>query len=135
MLFVFSRKFYSAYGSGQKAFDLFNPNFKSTCQQFVEKYIELQKLGETDKEKIFVETEKVLSTEGFILRQVGEARTQKEDSHVSCESEPTGAKPQTVLGWEGGNSLWKKLHKPTIWKNLNNSQRVSHLPEEQVYHA
>ncbi|ERE67284.1 28S ribosomal protein S23, mitochondrial isoform X2 [Cricetulus griseus] len=26
-------KFFSAYGSGQKAFDLFNPNFKSTCQR------------------------------------------------------------------------------------------------------
>ncbi|EPY83547.1 hypothetical protein CB1_000552019 [Camelus ferus] len=26
-------KFYSTYGSGQKAFDLFNPNFKSTCQR------------------------------------------------------------------------------------------------------
>ena len=31
--FVFSRKFYSAYGSGPKAFDLFNPNYKSTCQR------------------------------------------------------------------------------------------------------
>ncbi|XP_050012883.1 small ribosomal subunit protein mS23 isoform X2 [Alexandromys fortis] len=26
-------KFFSAYGSGHKAFDLFNPNFKSTCQR------------------------------------------------------------------------------------------------------
>nr|XP_020036147.1 28S ribosomal protein S23, mitochondrial isoform X4 [Castor canadensis] len=28
-------KFYSAYGSGQKAFDMFNPNFKSVCQRCV----------------------------------------------------------------------------------------------------
>ncbi|XP_006748177.1 28S ribosomal protein S23, mitochondrial [Leptonychotes weddellii] len=96
VLFIFSRKFYSAYGSGQKAFDLFNPNFKSTCQQFVEKYIELQKLGETDEEKLFVETGKALLAAGVILRRV-EARTQKEGSHVSWESEPTGVKPQTVL--------------------------------------
>ncbi|XP_029784540.1 28S ribosomal protein S23, mitochondrial isoform X2 [Suricata suricatta] len=68
-------KFYSVYGSGQKAFDLFNPNFKSTCQQFVEKYTELQKLGETDEEKLFVETGKALLAEGVILRRVGEART------------------------------------------------------------
>ncbi|XP_059236849.1 small ribosomal subunit protein mS23 [Mustela nigripes] len=90
-------KFYSAYGSGQRAFDLFNPNFKSTCQQFVEKYIELQKLGETDEEKLFVETGKALLAAGVILRRVGETRTQKEGSHISWESEPTGVKPQTVL--------------------------------------
>ncbi|KAM7068735.1 small ribosomal subunit protein mS23 isoform 2-T2 [Molossus nigricans] len=106
-------KFYSAYGSGQKAFDLFNPNFKSTCQRmsseltgyrpnvtawnsrFVEKYIELQKLGETDKEKLFVETGKALLAEGVILRRVGEARA--DHSHVSWKSEPTDVKPQTVL--------------------------------------
>ncbi|KAI4532961.1 hypothetical protein MG293_015980 [Ovis ammon polii] len=68
-------KFYSAYGSGPKAFDLFNPNFKSTCQRFVEKYIELQKLGETDEEKLFVEAGKALLAEGVILRRVEKART------------------------------------------------------------
>ncbi|KAM5216067.1 small ribosomal subunit protein mS23 isoform 2-T2 [Hipposideros larvatus] len=88
-------KFYSAYGSGQKAFDLFNPNFKSTCQRFVEKYIELQKLGETDEEKLFLETGKALLAEGVILRRVGEARA--EGSHVSWKSETMGVKPQTVL--------------------------------------
>ncbi|XP_005350565.1 28S ribosomal protein S23, mitochondrial [Microtus ochrogaster] len=67
-------KFFSAYGSGHKAFDLFNPNFKSTCQRFVEKYMELQDLGEKDEEKLFVETGKALLAEGVILRRVGEAR-------------------------------------------------------------
>ncbi|XP_017655980.1 28S ribosomal protein S23, mitochondrial isoform X2 [Nannospalax galili] len=57
-------KFFSAYGSGPKAFDLFNPNFKSTCERFVEKYIELQNLGETNEEKLFVETGKALLAEG-----------------------------------------------------------------------
>lgn len=89
MLFVFSRKFYSAYGSGQKAFDLFNPNFKSTCQRFVDKYMELQNLGETDEEKLFVEAGKALLAEGVILRRVGEARTQQEGSQVN-------ARPQAV---------------------------------------
>uniref|UniRef100_A0A2K6AH80 Small ribosomal subunit protein mS23 conserved domain-containing protein n=1 Tax=Mandrillus leucophaeus TaxID=9568 RepID=A0A2K6AH80_MANLE len=65
-------KFYLAYESGQRAFDLFNPNFKSTCQRFVEKYTELQKFGETDEEKLFVKTGKALLAEGVILRQVGE---------------------------------------------------------------
>ncbi|XP_008145958.1 28S ribosomal protein S23, mitochondrial isoform X3 [Eptesicus fuscus] len=90
-------KFYSAYGSGQKAFDLFNPNFKSTCQRFVEKYLELQKLGETDEEKLFVEAGKALLAEGVILRRVGEARAQQDGSHVSRKSEPTGVKLQTLL--------------------------------------
>lgn len=43
--------------------------------RFVEKYIELQKLGEADEEKLFVETGKALLAEGVILRRVGEART------------------------------------------------------------
>lgn len=36
--------------------------------------MELQKLGETDEEKLFVETGKALLAEGVILRRVGEAR-------------------------------------------------------------
>ncbi|KAM8811908.1 small ribosomal subunit protein mS23 [Rhynchonycteris naso] len=90
-------KFYSAYGSGQKAFDLFNPNFKSTCQRFVEKYMELQKLGETDEERLFAETGKALLAEGVILRRVGEARTEQGGSPVSRKSEPVAISPQTVL--------------------------------------
>lgn len=42
--------------------------------RFVEKYMELQDLGETDEEKLFVETGKALLAEGVILRRVGEAR-------------------------------------------------------------
>uniref|UniRef100_A0A8D1Y6L9 Small ribosomal subunit protein mS23 n=1 Tax=Sus scrofa TaxID=9823 RepID=A0A8D1Y6L9_PIG len=102
-------KFYSAYGSGPKAFDLFNPNFKSTyvpggkpvgdtCgAAFVEKYIELQRLGETDEEKLFVEAGKALLAEGVTLRRIGEARTQQEGSPISRKSEPTGIKPQTAV--------------------------------------
>lgn len=94
---VIRAKFYSTYGSGQKAFDLFNPNFKSTCQRFVEKYMELQQLGETDEEKLFVETGKALLAEGVILRRVGEARAQQDGSHGSWKSEPSGVRPQTEL--------------------------------------
>ncbi|XP_017919589.1 PREDICTED: 28S ribosomal protein S23, mitochondrial isoform X1 [Capra hircus] len=94
---VFSRKFYSAYGSGPKAFELFNPNFKSTCQRFVEKYIELQKLGETDEEKLFVEAGKALLVEGVILRRVEKARTQQEGSQVPQKSESMGVESQTAL--------------------------------------
>ncbi|XP_049716540.1 28S ribosomal protein S23, mitochondrial [Elephas maximus indicus] len=91
-------KFYSAYGSGQKPFDLFNPNFQSTCQRFVEKYIELQELGETDEEKLFVEAGKALLAEGVILRRRGKAKTQQEGStQVSWKYEHTSLKPQTQL--------------------------------------
>ncbi|XP_051014211.1 28S ribosomal protein S23, mitochondrial [Acomys russatus] len=83
-------KFFSAYGSGHKAFDLFNPNFKSTCQRFVEKYMELQNLGETDEEKLFVETGKALLAEGVILRRVREARTVNVRPQASSE----GNQPQ-----------------------------------------
>ncbi|XP_030683592.1 28S ribosomal protein S23, mitochondrial isoform X2 [Nomascus leucogenys] len=64
---------------------------------FVEKYTELQKLGETDEEKLFVETGKALLAEGVILRRVGEARTQHEGSHVSRKSEHLSVRPQTAL--------------------------------------
>ncbi|XP_075417666.1 small ribosomal subunit protein mS23 [Tenrec ecaudatus] len=90
-------KFYSAYGSGQKPFDLFNPNFKSTCQRFVEKYTELQKLGETDEEELFVETGKALLAEGVILRRVGETRAQQEGSRGSRKPDLTSLKLQTIL--------------------------------------
>lgn len=43
--------------------------------RFVEKYIELQKLGETDEEKLFVEAGKALLAEGVILRRLEKART------------------------------------------------------------
>lgn len=41
----------------------------------MEKYTELQNLGETDEEKLFVEAGKALLAEGVILRRAGEART------------------------------------------------------------
>ncbi|XP_053552991.1 28S ribosomal protein S23, mitochondrial [Bombina bombina] len=64
-------KFYKAYGSGPRAFDLSRSNFKSTCQRFVEKYTELQKTGEINDEELFDETGKALLTEGIILRRKG----------------------------------------------------------------
>lgn len=63
----------------------------------MEKYLELQKLGETDEEELFVEAGKALLAEGVILRRVGEARAQQDSSHVSSKSEPTGVKLQTLL--------------------------------------
>lgn len=89
-------KFFAAYGSGHKAFDLFNPNFKSTCQRFVEKYIELQNLGETDEEKLFVKTRKALLAEGIILRQVREARTVSVRRQASSEGKEEDGQKQLV---------------------------------------
>ncbi|XP_042298614.1 28S ribosomal protein S23, mitochondrial isoform X1 [Sceloporus undulatus] len=64
-------KFYEAYGSGPRAFELSRLNFKSACQRFVEKYNELQKQGEMDDERLFEETGKALLAEGVLLRRKG----------------------------------------------------------------
>ncbi|XP_049628667.1 28S ribosomal protein S23, mitochondrial [Suncus etruscus] len=90
-------KFYSTYGSSHKALDMFNPNFKSSCQRFVEKYTELQKHGETDEEKLFVETGKALLAEGVILRRVGEAKLQQRVGHVSQKNEQSSVTLQAIL--------------------------------------
>ncbi|XP_075760919.1 small ribosomal subunit protein mS23 [Pelodiscus sinensis] len=66
-------KFYEAYGNGPKAFELSQLNFKSTCQRFVEKFIELDKEGKTEPEKLFEETGNQLLAEGIILRRKGTA--------------------------------------------------------------
>uniref|UniRef100_A0A8C5LKT4 Small ribosomal subunit protein mS23 n=1 Tax=Leptobrachium leishanense TaxID=445787 RepID=A0A8C5LKT4_9ANUR len=63
-------KFYETYGNGPRAFELSRTNFKSTCQRFVEKYTELQKV-EQDETKLFEEAGKALLAEGVILRRKG----------------------------------------------------------------
>ncbi|XP_053313368.1 28S ribosomal protein S23, mitochondrial [Spea bombifrons] len=68
---VIRAKFYEAYGNGPKMFELSRTNFKSTCQRFVDKYNELQKLGEQDEDKLFEEAGKALLAEGIILRRKG----------------------------------------------------------------
>ncbi|OCT92361.1 hypothetical protein XELAEV_18015420mg, partial [Xenopus laevis] len=64
-------KFYEVYGNGPRAFELSRTNYKSTCQLFVEKNAELQKMGEIDEIKLFEETGKALLAEGIILRRKG----------------------------------------------------------------
>ena len=63
----------------------------------MEKYTELQNLGETDEEKLFVEAGKALLAEGVILRRVEKATTQQEGSQVSRKSESMGIESQTAL--------------------------------------
>lgn len=59
--------------------------------------MELQRLGEIDEEKLFVETGKALLAEGVILRRVGEVKTQQEGSHSSRKSEHASVTPQTAM--------------------------------------
>ncbi|KAM4794847.1 small ribosomal subunit protein mS23 [Rhinophrynus dorsalis] len=68
---VIRAKFYEAYGSGPRAFELSRTNFKSTCQRFVEEFSELQKQGELDEDKLFEEAGKALLADGIILRRKG----------------------------------------------------------------
>ncbi|XP_028857227.1 small ribosomal subunit protein mS23 [Denticeps clupeoides] len=62
-------KFYQAYGSGPKAFDLSRANFVSTCQRFVEKYSELEARGEFEEDALFNEAGKALLAEGVVLKR------------------------------------------------------------------
>uniref|UniRef100_A0A6Q2Z3J1 Small ribosomal subunit protein mS23 n=1 Tax=Esox lucius TaxID=8010 RepID=A0A6Q2Z3J1_ESOLU len=64
-------KFYEVYGTGPRAFDLSKSDFVSTCQRFVEKYMELESQGELEKEFLFEQTGKALLAEGLVLRRRG----------------------------------------------------------------
>ncbi|KAL0973340.1 hypothetical protein UPYG_G00202190 [Umbra pygmaea] len=64
-------KFYEVYGSGPRAFDLSKSNYVSTCQRFVEKYMQLESQGELEKDFLFEKTGKALLAEGLILRRRG----------------------------------------------------------------
>ncbi|XP_014810428.1 PREDICTED: 28S ribosomal protein S23, mitochondrial isoform X1 [Calidris pugnax] len=75
-------RFYKIYGSGPRPFDLSQPNHKSTCQRFVEKYNELKEGGKIEEEKLFEETGKALLASGIILQRKG---TDKQD-HQGVES-------------------------------------------------
>ncbi|XP_010219410.1 PREDICTED: 28S ribosomal protein S23, mitochondrial [Tinamus guttatus] len=62
-------EFYNVYGNGPRPFDLSQPNFKSTCQRFVEKYNELKEEGEIEEDRLFEETGKALLAKGIILQR------------------------------------------------------------------
>ncbi|KAG8002316.1 28S ribosomal protein S23 [Nibea albiflora] len=64
-------KFYELYGTGARPFDLFRLNHVSTCQRFVDKYLELKSNSELDDSAVFEETTKFLLAEGFVLRRRG----------------------------------------------------------------
>ncbi|KAM6932953.1 small ribosomal subunit protein mS23 [Xenentodon cancila] len=62
-------RFYEQYGSGPRPLDLSRSNFVSTCQRFVTKYTELEKQSNLDEQVLFLETAKVLLSEGVVLRR------------------------------------------------------------------
>lgn len=66
-------RFYEQYGKGPRPLDLSKSNFVSTCQRFVDKYIELKSHSELDDSALFEETGKALLTEGIVLRRRGAA--------------------------------------------------------------
>uniref|UniRef100_A0A8C6ZJY5 Small ribosomal subunit protein mS23 n=1 Tax=Nothoprocta perdicaria TaxID=30464 RepID=A0A8C6ZJY5_NOTPE len=73
-------KFYSVYGSGPRPFDLSQPNFKSTCQRFVEKFNELKEEGRIEEDRLFEETGKALLARGIILQRKGVAPPARQDA-------------------------------------------------------
>ncbi|NWY04472.1 RT23 protein, partial [Nothoprocta ornata] len=54
-----------------RPFDLSQPNFKSTCQRFVEKFNELKEEGGIEEDRLFEETGKALLARGIILQRKG----------------------------------------------------------------
>ncbi|XP_068124567.1 small ribosomal subunit protein mS23 [Hyperolius riggenbachi] len=82
---VIRAKFYEMYGN-PGIIELNTRNYKSTCQRFVEKYLELQSSGEVDKDKLFEKTGKALLLEGVTLRRPG-------DKQVSTRPSPTSKSP------------------------------------------
>ncbi|XP_062448477.1 small ribosomal subunit protein mS23 [Rhea pennata] len=78
-------RFYRVYGSGPRAFDLSQSNFKSTCQRFVEKFNELKEEGKTEEDKLFEETGKALLAKGIILQRRGAEKVAQSD-HQDTET-------------------------------------------------
>ncbi|KAM9320051.1 small ribosomal subunit protein mS23 [Gastrophryne carolinensis] len=86
---VIRAKFYETYGSAGM-FHLYRRNHKSTCQRFVEKYLEIQKSGEVSEDKLFEETGKALLLEGVTLRRPGvSAVSNQPPSTLQSESRVT----------------------------------------------
>ncbi|XP_015736692.1 28S ribosomal protein S23, mitochondrial [Coturnix japonica] len=91
-------KFYKIYGSGPKPFDLSQPNYKSTCQRFVEKYNELKEEGKIEEENLFEETGKALLASGITLQRRGTDKVAQQD-HQDAEARGSAIRLQlqTVL--------------------------------------
>ncbi|KAM9318969.1 small ribosomal subunit protein mS23 [Pholidichthys leucotaenia] len=64
-------RFYQLYGEGSRPLDLSKLNFVSTCQRFVDKYMELSSQSSLDESSLIEETGKALLSEGIILRRRG----------------------------------------------------------------
>ncbi|XP_029028009.1 28S ribosomal protein S23, mitochondrial isoform X2 [Betta splendens] len=64
-------KFYEQYGTGPRPLDLSKVNFISTCQRFVDRYMELKSHNEQYDTALFEETGKALLQDGIVLRRRG----------------------------------------------------------------
>ncbi|XP_026220243.1 28S ribosomal protein S23, mitochondrial [Anabas testudineus] len=64
-------KFYEQYWAGARPLDLSRSNFVSTCQRFVDKYMELKRHSELDDAALFEETGKALLRDGVVLKRRG----------------------------------------------------------------
>ncbi|XP_066434858.1 small ribosomal subunit protein mS23 isoform X2 [Eleutherodactylus coqui] len=87
---VVRAKFYKTYGTSG-IFYLYQKDFKSNCQRFVEKYTELQKAGEVSEDKLFEETSKAMLLEGVVLRRAGTSGVLNQESSVP------GSQPETTV--------------------------------------
>ncbi|XP_040183918.1 28S ribosomal protein S23, mitochondrial-like [Rana temporaria] len=82
---IIRAKFYDTYGS-PGMLNLNRSDYKSTCQKFVEEYLELQKSGVVSEENLFEETGKALLSQGVILRRSGVTTVSNQPSSASQRS-------------------------------------------------
>ncbi|XP_042342773.1 28S ribosomal protein S23, mitochondrial [Plectropomus leopardus] len=78
-------KFYEQFGTGPWALDLSKPNFVSTCQRFVEKYMDLESRSDLDEAALFEETWKSFLSEGIVLRRRGTAPVSAEPRDAALD--------------------------------------------------
>ncbi|KAK5869088.1 hypothetical protein PBY51_010048 [Eleginops maclovinus] len=89
-------KFFEHYGSGYRSFLLHKPDFVSTSQRFVDKYMELKSRGELEEAALFEETGKALLAEGITLKKRGAPSVSAESresrlTDMSAEEQTVGA--------------------------------------------
>lgn len=89
-------KFFEQYGTGYRSFLLHKPDFVSTCQRFVDKYMELKSRDELSEAALFEETGKALLAEGITLKRRGAPPASAESresrlTDVSAEQQVVGA--------------------------------------------
>lgn len=105
-------KFYECFGTGPWAFDLSKPNFVSTCQRFVEKYMDLKSQSDLDDSALFEETWKAFLSEGIVLRRRGTAPVSAESRDAVLKLKLTDMLAELQSVGAGSEKITDTKHTP-----------------------